>query len=252
MPDPVFAPGVPCWVDVTARDPAATARFYSALFGWSAEPGAGPGGAPAFLAGEHAVAGVGPCPDAMVPAWNLYFASADVEALTATVRAAGGQLLAGPVEVGTAGRAAAFSDPQGAGFTVWQAGDFSGMARTHVPGSWCWSELITTAVIGAADFYGAIFGWQVGAEPGGATPGAVAVLGDRAVAGMVQMPADAGVLPYWSVTFQVADVAATAARAQSLGAAVLVPPANVPDVGTFALLRPPGGETLSILAPAAG
>ncbi|MGQ0632162.1 MAG: VOC family protein [Sporichthyaceae bacterium] len=250
MPEPAFAPGFPCWVDVTARDPAATARFYERLFGWTADSDAGPGGAPAFLLDGHSVAGVGPCPEGMVPSWNLYFATADVERTIAAVWAAGGQLLAGPVDVGTAGRAAAFSDPQGAGFTVWQAGEHPGMARTHVPGTWCWTELVTSAVIAAATFYGDVFGWQVGAEPGGQTPGAIAVLDDRAVAGLVQMPTGAGIAPYWSATFQVADVAATATRAVGLGASVLIGPANVPDVGAFALLRAPGGETLSILTPA--
>ena len=32
-----YPAGVPCWVDTTQHDPAAAARFYSALFGWEAE-----------------------------------------------------------------------------------------------------------------------------------------------------------------------------------------------------------------------
>ncbi|WP_280502158.1 VOC family protein [Nocardia farcinica] len=31
-----FAPGAPCWFDVTARDISAAAAFYSGVFGWEA------------------------------------------------------------------------------------------------------------------------------------------------------------------------------------------------------------------------
>ena len=35
MPD--YAPGTPCWVDVTSPDLDRTTDFYGGLFGWQAE-----------------------------------------------------------------------------------------------------------------------------------------------------------------------------------------------------------------------
>src|SRR5919107_1596304 len=44
-----FPHGVPCWVECLTPDPAATGRFYAALFGWTLEgPGPMPDRDPAY------------------------------------------------------------------------------------------------------------------------------------------------------------------------------------------------------------
>ena len=44
------------------------------------------------------------------------------------------------------GRMAVFTDPQGAVFSVWQAGTHPGAELVNEPGTWSWSELLTTDV----------------------------------------------------------------------------------------------------------
>ena len=42
-----YPPGTPCWVDLSTSDPAASAAFYTGLFGWTAQA-APPGGDAAY------------------------------------------------------------------------------------------------------------------------------------------------------------------------------------------------------------
>jgi hypothetical protein len=50
-------------------------------------------------------------------------------------------------------------------------------------------------------------------------------------------------MPY----FQVADCDAVAAKAQTLGGRVFVPPTDIPDVGRFAMLADPQGAMFSVI-----
>ena len=74
------------------------------------------------------------------------------------------------MDVMTAGRMGVFADPVGAAFSVWQAGEHPGAALVNEPGTFSWSELITTDVPASKAFYGAVFGW--GADTHGEGPGA--------------------------------------------------------------------------------
>ena len=63
----------------------------------------------------------------------------------------------------------------------------------------------------------------------------------------MQITPDMGpVPPNWMVYFAVDDVDATVAKAQSLGANVLVPGMDIPEVGRFATLTDPQGAAFSI------
>ena len=53
--------------------------------------------------------------------------------------------------------------------------------------------------------------------------------------------------PNWGVYFQVADCDATLAKATGMGARVVVPPQDVPNVGRFAILTDPQGAHFAII-----
>lgn len=243
-----YAPGTLCWVDVTCDDTAAGVAFYTELFGWTAVSDGGD--FTTFTLGGRTVAGLGPCQPGTRPSWNVYVAVEDVDATVATAQAAGGRLVAGPVDIHEAGRAAAVADPRGGVFTLWQAREHIGARAYQIPGTWYWSDLVTDDIPRSVGFYSTLFGWAVrGTDPTGST-GAVALLDDRPVAGFSPMPPGATVTPYWSVTFQVEDIAESAAKAAKLGGSITVEPRAVPNVGQFALITAPDGETLSLLQPA--
>ncbi len=53
--------------------------------------------------------------------------------------------------------------------------------------------------------------------------------------------------PHWSVYFAVDDTDAMTSKAESLGAKVMVPPSDIPEVGRFAVLQDPQGAVFNII-----
>lgn len=57
-----------------------------------------------------------------------------------------------------------------------------------------------------------------------------------------------GMPPAWGAYVTVDDVDATAKTATQLGARVLVPPTDIPDVERFCVIQAPQGATISAIA----
>ncbi|MGW3629241.1 VOC family protein [Streptomyces sp. NPDC005122] len=154
-----FPEGVPCWVEARLPDVEAGRRFYGELFGWTFGEGFGPpeAGVWARHHGEP-VAGLAPKGDGRMPTvWTVYFATPDAAALAARITTAGGQLITAPTPVGSFGTTALATDPEGAVFGLWQAGDHPGFGKRHAPGSFCWAELYARDTWVVDAFYGALF-----------------------------------------------------------------------------------------------
>jgi predicted enzyme related to lactoylglutathione lyase len=109
--------GTPCWVDVSVDDVPKAIAFYQALFGWDIQAG-GPdaGGYAVCHRSGRIVAGIGPkfgLPDAP-SAWTTYLAADDADAVADKIKAAGGQVAQGPMDVMEEGRMAVAFDSTGA------------------------------------------------------------------------------------------------------------------------------------------
>jgi len=252
---PNLPPGTPSWTDLGAPDPAASANFYSALFGWHAEDLGPDAGHYRMCSIEGLnVAGIGPLMgEGQPPAWTTYVNVADAEATAASVTAAGGVVLAGPMDVMDKGRMAIVADPAGAVLGLWQPGAHPGADLVNEPGSLVWNELTTADTGRAAAFYTEVFGW--GAETH--RMGDVAAytewqLEGRSVGGMLEPPPGAppGMPPSWLVYFAVGDCDQAVATASALGATVLRAPVDIPP-GRMAVLADPAGAVFAVLALAA-
>src|SRR5215218_32867 len=156
-----YAPGTPSWVDLATPDVEGAKAFYGELFGWTAEDAGDPeetGGYAMFHQGGRRVAGVGPIMAEGQPTyWSTYFATDEVEALTARVKAAGGNVLVEPMDVLDAGRMAFYVHPSGGMFGAWQAGEHPGAQLVNEPVSLTWNSLMTRDVEGATQFLESIF-----------------------------------------------------------------------------------------------
>lgn len=238
--------GVPCRVETYQPDPAAAAGFYAALMGWTIEDGSGVARLGGYDDGR-AVAGIAPAPPGMDRAvWSMHVRVASVAEAVARVVAAGGAVVAAP----EGGDVAVVTDPAGVAFCVrgdGAAGPGTVEAR-DVPGAWAMSALHTTAAPEqAAAFYGAALGWELAALPG--TPLHTWWLPGAAVAGPPLPPETVALLappapdvpPHWAISFHVADVDATCARAADLGGAVLMPPTTANDLRSAVVADPQGG-----------
>ncbi len=244
-----YPQGTPSWVALSSPDLDASALFYGELLGWELAPAEETDGYRKFNLGGKSVAGLGSTQEGQSPAWTTYIAVDDAAAIKDRVEAAGGSTVTEPFPIRDAGTLAVFTDGAGgASFSVWQAGRHRGAQLVNAPGALSMNELATRDFDGAFRFYGAVFGWTV--EPielnGQLVYGSVK-LDDRLVAGVLpmgpQFPAE--VSPHWVPYFGVEDLDGSAARAERLGAHVLMGPTQVP-AGRFVVLRDPHGAVFSI------
>ena len=241
----------PVWVDLGSQDAAGSRAFYSALFGWVAEPNPDPqyGGYAVATLGGNDVAGIGPAQSPEQPtAWSLYLGTSDADGLAASIAAHAGSVIAPPFLVGEMGRMAVFQDPVGAFISAWETGVMGGFAATG-PGSFIWAELNARGLAAALAFYQGVFGWGAKTSPmpdGGSYTELLE--GEASILGAIEMAAaaPAQVPSYWLVYFASGDIAGDTARAQRLGATVLVPPTDMAG-GRFAILSDPQGAAFGLL-----
>ena len=254
MPEVTAHPqGTPSWVELDTTDEIAAVAFYHALFGWEDDPQPitetwiyhmqklnGLEAAAIYLQSEEEQS------MGIPPHWKTYFTADNVDAVAEKAGQIGGTVLFGPMDVFEAGRMVMLQDPQGAAFAVWQPKQHIGARVKHHPGAITWNELMTSDPAAAIPFYSDLLGLEQ-AGTMGETDYKLLKVGDTEVAGVMQITPEMGpVPPNWMVYFAVDDVDATVAKAQSLGANVLVPGMDIPEVGRFATLTDPQGAAFSI------
>jgi uncharacterized protein len=92
------------------------------------------------------------------------------------------------------------------------------------------------------EFYAALFDWPI--DTSNPEYAMVAAQGDGIGGGIMQAPPEAP--PYVTIYVSVDDLAATLAKAQSLGANTVVPPTPIPGMGAFAMFADPEGHMIGI------
>jgi predicted enzyme related to lactoylglutathione lyase len=240
-------------VDLTTPDVDGAKAFYGELFGWTAEDAGDPaqtGGYAMFHDHGRRVAGVGPIMGEDQPTyWSTYFATDDVDALTARVKDAGGNVLVEPMDVMDAGRMAIYAHPSAGMFGAWQAGNHTGAQLVNEPVSFTWNSLMTRDLDAATAFLTAIFeGIRAESQDVGGEPYTILMIGENGIAGVTPMPPGVPdeAPAFWNVSFAVADTDATAARATELGGSVIMEPMDMPGVGRIAGVADPYGAAFSI------
>ena len=248
-----YETGRPCWADVTSPDVEGAAAFYSALLGWEAQTDPRPeaGGYTMFSLGRKLVAAASPPQqEGIPPHWTVYLAADDADAVAESIRAAGGTLLAEPFDVFEAGRMAIAADPGGAVFGVWQAGEHRGAEVRGEPGTMNWAEVQTRDPDTVQAFYESVFGFETETTDMG--PAGNYVLfkaGGEPVAGLIAIGSEWGDVPSnWSVVFQVEDADAAVDTVRELGGTVIREPADIPEIGRFAVVSDRFGAVFQVIA----
>jgi len=119
----------------------------------------------------------------------------------------------------------------------------------YTPGTFCWVDLVSADQDASKAFYTGLFGWDYQDLPiGDGAFYSVAQLEGKPVAAIVPLP-DPSVPPHWNCYVSVEDADATAARAQELGATVVLPAGDVGDSGRLAVIQDPHGAVLSVWEP---
>ena len=119
-------------------------------------------------------------------------------------------------------------------------------------GRFIWYELMTSDAEAARAFYRAVVGWEI-EELGPPHDGYSLLKADgRGVAGLMALPAEAcekGARPGWFGYVGVDDADAAVGRLQDAGGSILRAPADIPEVGRFAVVADPQGAVFMLLAP---
>ncbi|HEY1434898.1 MAG TPA: VOC family protein [Thermoanaerobaculia bacterium] len=246
-------PGRFVWHDLTTNDPAAAKTFYAALLGWQYVDTAIDGHSYSVARlNDKPVAGIhAPRPDraGKTPShWLSYMSVADVDAMVATARAAGGAVLGEPHEVGSIARAAVLRDPQGAPFGLvrFAAGDPVAPANP-VEGTFFWNEYLTHDVDAAVAFYNGLVPFETTVSKSESGASYVVLKHGNARAGVFRVPdSEKNVPPNWLPYVFATDPAALTAKVVSLGGKVLLAPKPEHRKGSLAVVADPTGAVFAL------
>jgi len=239
------------WFEYVSSDAAKAQGFFGELFNWSTKSVPMPDGDYTMIAGPDGktIGGYMTAPPAAGGAsWLPYLLVASAADAAAKVKTLGGAVHKAPFKVGDFATMAVVADPHGASFAVWQPTKTED-AGTPAVGHFVWNELASKDPAASVKFY---------SELGGFTTKAMAMegmgayhlleSGGQSRAGIMapQMPeAPHAWLPY----VQVASADQTADKAKRLGATIVVPPTQIPNVGRFAIFVDALGGATGILQP---
>jgi uncharacterized protein len=247
-----------CWIELHTSDHDAAKNFYSSLFGWQAnDMPMGPNDLYTIwrLEGRDAAAGCTLRPEeknhGVPPHWELYIAVDNVDATVSKAQQLGANILVPPFDVFDAGRMAVVQDPTGAVFCPWQANKNAGIGIHSVHGTLCWADLSTPDVKRASEFYSALFGWEIAADPKDKSGYLHIKNGEHFIGGVPPSEhRQKGTPPHWMAYFLVDDVDATAEKAKQGRAKFYVPPMTMEGVGRMAIIADPQGAGFAIFKSA--
>ena len=246
------------WYEIMADDAEAAKAFYTEVMGWTTEPF--PGSEPPYTilkgqgGGMGGIMGLTPEMKAngAVPRWMGHVAVDDVDAKAGEIRAAGGRIIHGPVDIPTVGRFAVALDREGASFSIFtsiqDAGPDHGLPAPMTPGHVAWRELHSSDWESAFDFYSGLFGWKKLDAMDMGPMGTYQIIEINDLAGGAMMTAPGQ--PQWLFYLRLADdIDAGAARVASAGGTIIQPPMEVPGGDWVLIATDPQGAMFGLVAP---
>jgi hypothetical protein len=249
--EPTYRTGQFIWRELICPDVAKAKGFYGELFGWTfRDSDMGSFVYSVAQVGERGVAGFMPLSampqPAPPPCWTSYVSAADVDATVALAEQNGGFAPMKPQSIPGVGRFAMIGDPTG-GFLGLMHGESGDMPAQMPPplGTFCWETLNTTDVEKAKAFYTKVIGWTITGGPGNNM--AVFQAGEAQVADAEAAPP--GVPSHWLAHVVVEKLEPAREKAERLGAKIMMPVIDIPQVGRIAIIMDPFGAALSLFEP---
>jgi predicted enzyme related to lactoylglutathione lyase len=125
-----------------------------------------------------------------------------------------------------------------------------GERTSYTPGTFSWSELLTSDADAAKGFYSQLFGWEYEDNPTG-PDGPVYSMATRDGKHVAALFGDDSQPPHWNCYVTVASADETAAKAAEAGGTVIAEAFDVMDVGRMAVIADPSGAALCLWEPRA-
>jgi len=245
-------PGKFVWADLFTTDPVAATKFYTGLFGWTANTIDQKGKAyTVFSNGRRPVAGLAPRNTAnkkRPSRWIAYIAVADIKSVLAPVAAAGGQVRAPARDFPDRGIQAIITDPQGSPVGLLQSTSGDSTDAEATPGDWNWFELYAKDPKAATAFYTGVFNYTAPADDRTERKNDyLLTIGGYARAGIAPLPDREDAQAGWLGVVRVANLDEALTRVTTLGGEILVPPRATAYESRFAIIADPTGGTLGLV-----
>jgi len=115
-------------------------------------------------------------------------------------------------------------------------------------GELCWTELATTNVQAAKDFYGKVFGWQFTDHDMGDMKYTLVKVNGKEFGGMWSIPKEKEkhIPPHWMGYILVENLEDSLAKATKSGASIVKPADNAGEFGRFAIITDPTGAHIAL------
>jgi predicted enzyme related to lactoylglutathione lyase len=245
------------WADLITADPGGAAKFYAALFGWTAKTidrntSFGVRSYTVLSLADRPIAGIvtrsARMNDEEHGRWVGYVSVPDVDRALGQSRSCGGRVLSSAKDRPQRGTQAILIDPEGAILGVMHSS--AGDPGEYLPdtGEWAWAELFSRDPSAAGQFYGKVVGYGLVPDNAAVRPNSfVLVSGSYSRAGIVVLPNRPRARSNWLLFVRVASVRDSAARVASLGGRVLVTPADTPREDWRAVISDPSGARLGLV-----
>ncbi len=245
-------PGKIVWAELFTSDSAAASKFYSGVFGWTAETLTQKGVSyTVFRNGRHVVAGLrqrSGSAAAHASRWIDYIAVADIATTLALVAPSGGQVRAPAREFPQIGAEAIITDNAGYPVGLVQSASGDSADEEPAPGDWNWFHLLATTPTTSIDFYRHVFGFEVAPDsrPGRQNSWFLATgLFNRA--GVSAITDQSSAAPGWLGIIRVQNLDQTLARVPELGGEVVVPPHPAALGSRSAIITDPTGGAVGVV-----
>jgi predicted enzyme related to lactoylglutathione lyase len=245
-------PGKFIWADLFTTDPVAATKFYSGLFGWTANTITQNGKAyTVFSNGSRPVAGLAPRPPSNTKRpsrWIGYIAVTNLPSVLKLVTKAGGQVRAEARDFPQRGAQAIIADNEGSTVGLLQSTSGDSADDEPKPGDWNWFELFVKQPQVVSAFYRQVINYE--AAPDLRTERKNDFLlssGGLARAGVAPLPDREDAKPGWLGVVRVESIDETLARAVKLGGEVLVSPRAAAFESRFAIIADSTGGTVGLV-----
>ena len=236
-------PGKFIWHDLLTPDAVSAGKFYEKLFGWQVEYR---GLYAVVRNGDKPIAGIlqvktadGRARDGV---WLPSVSVPDVDEAVGLVKANGGKILKGPVDMDQRGRAVMISDPQRADLVLLSARGGDPADAEAAIGDWLWDEIWTNDPNTIGEFYSQVLGYD---ELLTNDQYGVFIDEGKWRAGLRHVYSHKDHM-LWVPVVRVADPEATTQRVRESGGVVWVAPDEAPSNGDTALIGDPTGALLLI------
>ncbi len=245
-------PGKFVWADLFTTNPVAATKFYSGLFGWTANTITQNGKAyTVFSNGSRPVAGLAPRSSMSTnrpSRWIAYIAVSDVASTLKLVTHAGGQVRAGARDFPERGVQAIIADNEGSTIGLLQSSSGDSADDEPKPGDWNWFELFVKQPQVVSAFYRQVINYEIAPDLRTERKNDfVLSSGGLARAGVAPLPDREDAKPGWLGVVRVESIDETLMRAVKLGGEVLVAPRAAAFESRFAIIADSTGGTLGLV-----